>query len=174
MHPFIRVKRSDRKIELNRKAYLAFDLNQFTGRPIHDAELVLTIEPSELGFASFVPDATFAVYGVQDENEDTWEESGLTWQKAPAHDPAQMERHLPVSEQVVLLGRFEIAQGVTRGTRKIGGKALADFLAADTNQIATLIICRETNETADSGLVHAFATKENGSRSAPVLRVKTR
>jgi hypothetical protein len=79
-----------------------------------------------------------------------------------------------VSEQVVLLGKFEIAQGVTRGTRKISGKALADFLTTDTNQIATLIICRETNETADSGLVHAFATKENGSRSAPVLRVKTR
>ena len=55
-----------------------------------------------------------------------------------------------------------------------GHEDLADFLAADTNQIATLIICRETNETADSGLVHAFATKENGSRSAPVLRVKTR
>lgn len=173
-HPFIRVKRSDRKIELNRKAYLAFDLSQFTGRPIHDAELVLTIEPSELGFASFVPDATFAVYGLKDESADAWDENGLSWLHAPAHQPNQAERHLPVSEQVVLLGKFEIAQGVTRGTRKISGKALADFLAADTNQIATLIICRETNETADSGLVHAFATKENGSRSAPVLRVKTR
>lgn len=173
-HPFIRVKRSDRKIELNRKAYLAFDLSQFRERPIHDAELVLTIEPSELGFASFVPDATFAVYGVKDESVDAWDENGLSWLNAPAHQPSQAERHLPVSEQVVLLGKFEIAQGVTRGTRKISGKALADFLTTDTNQIATLIICRETNETADSGLVHAFATKENGSRSAPVLRVKTR
>jgi hypothetical protein len=50
----------------------------------------------------------------------------------------------------------------------------ADFLAADTNQIATLIICRETNETAASGLVHAFATKENDTRSAPMLRVRVR
>ena len=43
--------------------------------------------------------------------------------------------------------------------RKLRGQALAEFLSADTNQIATLIICRETSETQESGLVHAFATK---------------
>jgi hypothetical protein len=173
-HPFIRVKRSDGKPELNRKSYLAFDLSKFVGRRIEDAELVLTIDPSELGFASFVPDSTFAVYGVLDEAEDAWEENGLSWQNAPAHDPAQPDHHLPAVAKVKLLGRFEIAQGINRGTRKLRGKELADFLAADTNQIATLIICRETDETADSGLVHAFATKENDTRSAPMLRVKAR
>ncbi|MFO1486132.1 MAG: DNRLRE domain-containing protein [Verrucomicrobiaceae bacterium] len=173
-HPFVRVKWTTGKPELNRKAYLAFDLSQFSGRQIEDAELVLTIEPSELGFASFVPDSTFAVYGVIDENEDAWDENGLSWQNAPAHDPAQAAYNQPVASKVKLLGRFEIAQGINRGTRKLRGKELADFLSADTNQIATLIICRETNETADSGLVHAFATKENGSRSAPMLRVKVK
>ena len=174
-HPFFRVKHSrDTKADLNRKGYIAFDLSQLSGRKIEDAELVLTIEPSELGFASFVPDSTFAVYGVLDESQDAWEESGLTWQQAPAHDPAQPERHLPLASKVKLLGKFEIAQGINRGTRKLRGKDLADFLNADTNQIATLIICRETNETQDSGLVHAFATKENSTRSAPMLRVKLR
>lgn len=172
-HPFIRVKHSrNTKPELNRKGYIAFDLSKFSGRTIEDAELVFTIEPSELGFASFVPDSTFAVYGVLDEAEDAWEESGLTWQKAPAHDPAQPERHLPVASKVKLLGKFDIAQGINRGTRKLRGKDLADFLATDTNRVATLIICRETAETQESGLVHAFATKENGTRSAPMLRVK--
>lgn len=174
-HPFFRVKRSrDSKPDLNRKGYVAFDLSKFSGRTIEDAELVLTIEPSELGFASFVPDSTFAVYGVLDESADAWEEGGLSWQHAPAHDPAQAERYLPVAGKVKLLGKFEIAQGINRGTRKLRGKDLADFLNADTNQIATLIICRETNETQDSGLVHAFATKENSTRSAPMLRVKVR
>jgi len=174
-HPFFRVKRSkDTKPDLNRKGYIAFDLSKFRGRAIEDAELVLTIEPSELGFASFVPDSTFAVYGVLDESADAWEEAGLTWQQAPAHDPAQPDRHLPVATKVKLLGKFEIAQGINRGTRKLRGKDLADFLSADTNQIATLIICRETNEDQESGLVHAFATKENGTRSAPMLRVKVR
>ena len=173
-HPFIRVKWTTRKPELNRKGYLAFDLSQFSGRQIEDAELVLTIEPSELGFASFVPDSTFAVYGVIDENEDTWAESDLSWQNAPAHDPSQTAFNMPVASKVKLLGKFEIAQGINRGTRQLRGKALADFLAADTNQIATIILCRETDETADSGLVHAFATKENGTRSAPMLRVKVK
>ncbi len=171
-HPFVRVKWTTRKLELNRKGYLAFDLSQFSGRQIEDAELVLTIEPSELGFASFVPDSTFAVYGVIDEKEDTWAEGDLSWQNAPAHDPSQATFNMPVASKVKLLGKFEIAQGINRGTRQLRGKALADFLAADTNQIATIILCRETDETADSGLVHAFATKENGTRSAPVLRVK--
>jgi hypothetical protein len=174
-HPFFRVKRSrDTKPDLNRKGYLAFDLSKFSGRRIEEAELVLTIEPSELGFASFVPDSTFAVYGVLDEAADSWEENGLSWQQAPAHDPAQPERHLPVAAKVKLLGRFAIAQGINRGTCKLRGPELASFLSTDTNQLATLIICRETNETQDSGLVHAFATKENGTRSAPILRVKVR
>lgn len=169
-HPFFRVKRSGGKPELNRKGCIAFDLSKFAGRSIEDAELVLTIEPSELGFASFVPDSTFAVYGVTDETADAWEENGLNWQNAPA--PA--DGHLPDAAKVQLLGKFEIAQGINRGTRKLRGKELADFLNADTNQIATLIICRETDETGDSGLVHAFATKENDTRSAPMLRVKLR
>jgi len=173
-HPFVRVKWSTGKPDLNRKSYLAFDLSQFAGRPIEDAELVLSIEPSELGFASFVPDCTFAVYGVIDETQDAWEETGLSWQNAPAHEAAQIERNQPVATKAKLLGRFEVAQGINRGTRKLRGKALVEFLSADTNQIATLIICRETDETADSGLVHAFATKENGTRPAPMLRVKSR
>ncbi|WP_395717914.1 DNRLRE domain-containing protein [Prosthecobacter sp.] len=171
-HPFMRVKWTTRKPELNRKAYFAFDLSQFSGRQIEDAELVLTVEPSELGFASFVPDSTFALYGVIDEKEDAWSENDLSWLDAPAHDANQTEYNQPVAAKVRLLGRFEIAQGINRGTRALGGKALADFLATDTNQVATLILCRETDETADSGLVHAFATKENGTRSAPMLRVK--
>lgn len=174
-HPFLRVKRSgEPKPDLNRKGYMAFDLSKFAGQTIEDAELVLTIEPSELGFASFVPDSTFAVYGVTDESQDGWDENELTWNQAPAHDPEQAERFQPMASKVKLLGKFEIAQGINRGTRKLRGKDLADFLNADTNKIVTLIICRETNENADSGLVHAFATKENDTRSAPMLRVKVR
>lgn len=171
-HPFLRVKRSDGKAELNRKGYLAFDLSKFAARRIEDAELVLTIQPSELGFASFVPDSTFAVYGVTDETADDWKEEGLNWQHAPAHNPAQQERYLPDLTKARLLGRFEVAQGVSRGARRVRSRELLDFLNEDTNRVVTLIICRETNETADSGLVHAFATKENDARSAPMLRVK--
>lgn len=171
--PFFRVKYSSNSPELTRKGYVAFDLSKFAGHKFTDAEFVLTIEPSDLGFASVVPDSTFDVYGVIDESADDWEETGISWENAPAHDPKDPVRNQPRMEKTRLLGRFEVAQGISRGTRSIRGEALRDFLNADTNGIATFIICRETDETQRSGLVHAFATKENGGKNAPpLLRVK--
>ena len=172
--PYFRVKHSSHAPELNRKGFVGFDVSRFSGVNIEDAELVLSIEPSDLGFATLVPDSTFDVYGLTDETQDAWDENGLTWKEAPAHDPAQPERHLPVAGKAVLLGRFEIAQGVSRGTRTLRGKALVDFLKQDTNGMVTFIICRETDETTKDGLVHAFATKESGSNTPPLLRVKTK
>ena len=170
--PFLRVKFSSIQNDLNRKGYVAFDLSKFAGQKFTDAELTLTIEPSDLGFATLVPDSTFSIYGLTDEAEDAWEETGLTWQHAPAHDSAAAGSHLPVPEKARLLGHIEIAQGVNRGIRSLRGDALRDFLNADTNGIATFILCRETDETQKSGLVHAFATKESSSRTPPLLRVK--
>jgi hypothetical protein len=172
--PYFRVKHSSHAPELNRKGYVGFDVSRFRGVNIDDAELVLSIEPSDLGFATLVPDSTFDVYGLTDETQDAWDENGLTWKEAPAHDPAQADRHLPVAGKAVLLGHFEIAQGVSRGTRTLRGKALVDFLKQDTNGMVTFIICRETDETTKDGLVHAFATKESGSNTPPLLRVKVR
>lgn len=170
--PFFRVKHSDLQADLNRKGYVCFDISKFKGRPIEDAEFMLAIEPSDLGFATLVPDSTFAVYGLTDESQDDWEEDGLTWQTAPAHDPGQATHHLPQADKVKLLGHFQIPQGMNRGTRTIRGQALTEFLNADTNGLITLIVCRETDETARGGLVHAFATKESGNNTPPMLRVK--
>jgi ferric-dicitrate binding protein FerR (iron transport regulator) len=172
--PFFRVKHSSHAPELNRKSYVAFDVNRFSDAILEDAELVLSIEPSDLGFATLVPDSTFAVYGLMDESEDAWAENEVTWNQAPAHDPAQEARHLPAPSKSVLLGKFEIPQGVSRGTRTLRGQALVDFLKKDTNGLVTFIICRETDETTRDGLVHAFATKENSRNTPPLLRVKTR
>lgn len=173
-NPYFRVKRSSHAPELNRKGYVGFDLGRFTDAELENAELVLSIEPSDLGFATLVPDSTFAVYGLTDEAQDSWDEDSLTWQEAPAHDPAQTARHLPMTSKALLLGHFEIAQGVSRGTRTLGGKALLDFLKSDTNGLVTFIICRETDETTKDGLAHAFATKESGNNTPPLLRVKPR
>lgn len=171
--PFFRVKFSSNSPDLCRKGYLGFDLSKFAGQKFTDAELVLMIEPSDLGFASVVPDSTFDVFGLIEESEDQWDENDISWRQAPAHDTASEVKHLPDLTKVKLLGRFEIAQGVNRGTRTLRGEALRDFLNSDTNGLVTFIICRETDETQRSGLVHAFATKENRSKNTPpLLRVK--
>ncbi len=167
-----RAKRSSVQPHLNRKAYLGFDIAGFQGKGFETAELILAIEPSDLGFATLVPDSRFLVYGLTDESGDLWDESVMNSTNAPANDVNRPDLHLPDSDKTVLLGSFEIAQGVGRGNRTLGGQALADFLNSDTNGIVTLILCRETDETAKGGLAHAFATKENGSSTPPLLRLK--
>lgn len=169
--PFFRVKHSGIVPNLDRKGYVGFDLDRFDKEMIEDAELVLTIEPSDLGFATLVPDSTFSVYGVTAEAEDEWEEGELTWQKAPAHDANQKALNQPDMLRVVKLGEFKVAQGGV-GTRLLRNQALVDFLKADTNGLVTFIICRETAEVDRDGLVHAFATKESRNNTPPLLRVK--
>ncbi|MBX7209459.1 MAG: DNRLRE domain-containing protein [Verrucomicrobiaceae bacterium] len=170
--PFLRVKHTTLDPKLERKGYVAFDLSHFAGKKVADAEFVLHIEPSDLGFASLVPDATFDVYGLTDETQDGWTEDGLAWANAPAHDLTDEHHSLPIASATKLLGRFTIPQGTTRGSFSIKGDDLVSFLNADTDSLVTLIICRETDETARNGLVHAFATKENSRTTPPVLRLK--
>lgn len=169
---YFRVKRTTIQPHLNRKGYLAFDLASFRGRGFENAELTLAIEPSDLGFATLVPDSTFLVYGLVDERGDDWGETSISDRNAPGHDPAQLEAHLPSAKAAILLGSFKIAQGVSRGTCTLRSEALVEFLNADTNGIATFILCRDTDETARAGLVHAFATRENGRNTPPLLRLK--
>jgi ferric-dicitrate binding protein FerR (iron transport regulator) len=172
--PFMRVKNTTLQADLIRKGYTAFDLGNFALPSIEDAELTLSIEPSDLGFATLVPDSSFRVYGLTDESGDHWEELGINWENAPAMETSESKRHLPDETKAVFLGSFEIPQGTSRGSRSIGGQALVDFLKSDTNGIVTFIICRDTDETARNGFVHAFSTRENRSNTPPLLRIKVR
>jgi hypothetical protein len=168
---YLRVKHTTLDEKLERKIYLAFDLSKRNG-PIAEAELVLNLEPSDLGYGSLVPDATFVVYGLIDESEDAWSEDALHWTNAPAHSLATEHHAVPDASKVVALGRFEVAQGRQVGTVSLKSAAMADFLRGDSNDLVTLIVCRETDETARNGLVHAFASKENGRNSPPMLRLR--
>lgn len=169
---FLRVKHSSHDQKLDRKAYIAFDLSRFKGRKVVEAELDLHVEPSELGFASLVPDALFTVHALVDEAQDHWPENGLSWQNAPAHDGSLERRTTPVASQAVKVGEFIVPQGTTRGTFSIKGGPLAEALRSDTNGIVTFIICRQTDETARNGLAHAFASRENTKNTPPTLRVR--
>jgi hypothetical protein len=168
---YLRVKHTTLAPALERRAYLAFDLAKVSGR-IAEAELVLHLEPSELGYASLVPEASFAVYGLTAETEDHWSEDSLHWDDAPAHSPQPRHHAQPDLQRATLLGHFRVEQGRQSGPVSISGPALVAFLLADTNQLVTLIIRRETDEVASSGLVHAFASKENPRNTPPMLRLR--
>lgn len=168
---FLRVKHTTLDRSLERKIYLGFDLSKLKGR-VEQAELVLHLEPSDLGYGSLVPDATFDVYGLTDESEDRWEENTVSWQMAPAHNESEESHSMPDMAKARLLGSFRVEQGRQSGAVSLKDQALADYLSLDSNGMVTLIVCRETNEMARNGLVHAFASKENAGNAPPMLRVR--
>ncbi len=169
---YLRVKHTTFDTKLDRKAYMAFDLSRFRGKQITDAEFVIHVEPSELGFASLVPDAVFAVYALTDETQDSWNEETLKWSAAPAHDDSEEHRTTAIAAQSRRIGQFIVPQGTTRGAFTVKSPELVESLRADTNGLVTLIVCRETDEVARNGLAHAFASRENTRNSPPTLRLK--
>ncbi len=169
---YVRIKHSTHNTNLERKAYLGFDLSRFQGKRIAEAELTLHVEPSDLGFASLVPDAVFSIYGLTEETQDAWDEKAIRWDKAPAHSEAQEHRVAPVASQARKLGELHLPQGTTRGAFTLKGKELTEFLRHDSNGLVTFIVIRDTDEHARNGLVHAFASKENTRNTPPMLKVR--
>jgi hypothetical protein len=152
-----------------RKAYLRFDLATLAGRRATDASLTLVFEPTGFGFASFVGDAHFAVYGVTEDALDAWTEDKLDWETAPA---ASEDAGAADTTRAVKLGAFTLPEGTLSGACSIGGKALADFLNSDRNHLATLIVVRETSETGrGASVVHGFAGNNHPTLAPPTLRV---
>jgi ferric-dicitrate binding protein FerR (iron transport regulator) len=152
----------------SRKAYVGFDLAPVAGMKIIDAQLSYSFAPTGLGFASEVPDATFAVYGLTDESLDNWDERTIRWDNAPANRPGGTALDL---ESVERVGDFEIAQGTLTGTRSISGPSLVDFLNRDTNGLATFILVRETMGSGRTDLVHGFASKTHPTLPPPTLKL---
>jgi hypothetical protein len=152
----------------DRKAYVGIDLSSFAGRQVIEASLTFTMDKTNMGFASEVPDSTFAVYGLTDESLDSWDESTLTWDTAPANRFGGAALDL---SKVKKIGTFDVAQGVYSGTRSISDPALVDFLNSDTNQMATFILVRETQGSHRQSLVHGFANKRHPTLPPPTLKV---
>jgi hypothetical protein len=153
----------------NRKAYIGLDLTPVSGLQIIEAQFSLVLAPTGMGFASEVPDATFAVYGLTDELLDDWVGRTILWESAPANRPGGAALD---PAKVVLIGRFEVAQGVLSGTREISGPALVDFLNRDTNGLATLILVRETIGSGREDLVHGFAGRYHPNLLPPTLKLR--
>lgn len=157
------------KAACRRKAWLAFDLAPLQTRTILAAELTLTFEPSGWGYASHLPDAVFTVYGVTQDDLDAWDESGLTWNNAPANE-TDAGGILP--DKAVRLGSFTMPQGVLEGPFTLDTPELAAFLQQDANRLATLVIVRETAETKSGSVVHGFAGNRHPALRPPTLRMR--
>ncbi|QDT65768.1 DNRLRE domain-containing protein [Calycomorphotria hydatis] len=153
----------------HRKSYLTFDLGSLNKESIERAMLQLQIVPSGLGYASLVPDAEFAVYGITNESSDDWSPETLSWDNAPANSSGGAAVD---TGSALPLGRFTIPQGNTSGIISVESPELIQFLNDDTNGLVTLVIVRETKEYRGGGLVHAFASHAHASANPPTLFIQ--
>ncbi|HEY2842589.1 MAG TPA: DNRLRE domain-containing protein [Bryobacteraceae bacterium] len=161
------VKNSRSKSYL-RKAYLRFDLASLRERKVASAALTLNFEATGFGYASLTDECTFAVYGLKDDTQDDWSAETLTWENAPAFSP---EAGAVDTTRAVKLGTFTTPRGVVSGTFSIEGQPLAEFLNADGNRRATLIVVRETQESTSNSAVHGFAGNHHPTLAPPTLRL---
>ncbi len=152
----------------HRKAYLGFDLGDVALDAMTDAELILHFAPTGLGLASHVPDATFGVYALID--DELWDEDGLEIGDAPANILGTGAGL--VEEKVVRLGGFVVPQGVQQGRFGIVGETLTEFLRQNAGSTVTLMVVRETEESGPSSLIHGIASRRHPHLPGPTLAIR--
>jgi hypothetical protein len=154
--------------QYQRKAVLRFDLAGAAKQQIESASLTLHFAPTGFGYLSFSSECTFAVYGVMDDAQDDWDPDTVAWSTAPAfHKDAGR-----VDERVARkLGSFTLAKGVVSGACTVATPELAEFLNADKNRRATLVVVRETVESHPQSVVHGFAGNRHPALPPPTLHL---
>lgn len=162
--------------EWNREAVLKFDLSLLGGSKIKAAKLQLTGAASNIGFASLLPDATFAIYAITDEAIDSWKTESLTWDRSPARQLSERSGEtqpliMDKGPRPILVGKFTVPQSNPAGTFIVESDELAQFLREDTNGLATFALVAETSGEG-ACYVHGFASKRHRSLPAPTLRIE--
>ena len=129
----------------HRKAYMRFDLSDVRQDSIRHAWLALTVTHDG---GTLDADQThpwvFSVYGLNDGDAgENWDPAAINWNNAPQNDTGDGEAMLA---NTTLLGSFTVAGSPTEqillGEEELPG--LADFFHASQDDLATLIITRQT------------------------------
>ncbi|MBZ0166182.1 MAG: DNRLRE domain-containing protein, partial [Candidatus Omnitrophica bacterium] len=156
----------------NRKSYLRFDLSGITD-PVTDISFEISYAGTDGSGANSNPPAspsTYNVYGLNDGVAgESWNESTITWNNAPGNDIASAGGL--IGSATTLLGSFDLTFPPTvDGTRiSLNTAALLGFFASDTDDLLTLILTRQQQNTS----VEYFAAKEDPNRVAPALNITT-
>ncbi|QEG01437.1 FecR protein [Stieleria maiorica] len=164
------VKHADGEPHWERKTILRFDLSKLDDAEILHAHLRLDGVATGMGYASLVPDATFAIYGLLEEYETNWDSDTLSWE---LFDGVYKDSDELDDEKVVLLGHLLIPQSQPEGRFILDDPRLARFLVQDSDSTVTLIVERITSGTAGPSYVHGFASRTHPTASPPTLRVET-
>lgn len=170
-HEILRV-RNTRNLGDARKTYLRFDLSSL-GAPAKKATgvaLGLAVGKAE-GQSPEAKIWTFNVSALRDAiPEENWDERKVTWNNAPASDPASP---LELTPDALPLGTFTLVGKGTAGQQiAFSSPQLLKLVQGDTNGLITLIITRqEAGNEAENDVLHIFTSKENKVPAPPVLSV---
>lgn len=161
------VKRQDIS-NFTSKSYLGFDLSGMGTFPVATASLVFNFVDSGAGATLSGTAYQFEVFGLINELfDDSWLESTITWNNAPANQANNGINSMMAAS----LGTFSLT-GKGLGLYSFTSPALVDFLNSDTNDYATFIVRRNTNQPSNTqNYVHAFASTEHPSQAGPTLNV---
>lgn len=163
------IKLADRDFKgFDRKIYLQFDLTEIDLTRLEEASLTMTASPTGIGYASRMPDATFEVYALTNDQLDAWAMDDLTWENAPANVSQGDELD---ETQTRSLGSFTVPRGQKQGTYSLSGEPLVDLIKSDANRLVTLIIVPKTREAISGALVHGFAAGNHLTLPPPTLRL---
>lgn len=150
-----------------RKSYFGFDLSGLPAAPIASATFSLNFVDSLLGSTAPSLAYGFELFGLSNQALDGWGESTITWNNAPANQA----NNLLTASMVTSLGTFNLT-GKGVGGYNFSSQALVDFLNSDTNDLATLILLRTTNEpTTANNYVHAVASREHATVAGASLTI---
>lgn len=143
----------------DQRAMFSFDTAGVDFAAVESVRLRLNLVPSGLGFATRLPIVNrFAVYGLTNAAKREWKIESL-WEDSPGPEDGQ------------LLGTFEIARSLQRGSFGVENEALLQFLSVQEPGRVTFILVRETGQIKGEGpgLVHAFASDLHAEAAGPVL-----
>jgi len=152
----------------NRKAYMRFDLNDLVGydqADVVDAKLMLNFVT---GFGSNPnQDWEFEVYGLNDGDAgEAWGETTINWSNAPANDTGS---RFGMLGNTTSLGTFNLT-GTGVGLVEFSSAGLLSFIQSSTlDDLATIMVVRNTAGTSNATYVHVISSKENGSVDGPQL-----
>jgi len=167
--------------KFDRRALFTIGLGKVDASEIKRANLRLNLVPSGLGFAAYLPEVIrFGVYGIVDEGRENWTDDNLQWKDAPGYlETTDGSRAGLNSDEVKLLGTFDVQRGHQSGSILIETDALTDFIRTDTTGRVSFLVVGETDvEKESSGggvnhfpLVHAFASTQHPEASGPTLEI---
>ncbi|QNN24610.1 PEP-CTERM sorting domain-containing protein [Planctomycetales bacterium ZRK34] len=175
---YVAVKRDENSASIyHRKGYVSYDLAGLadvlaarSGRLL-DWQLDMYFVSSGLGSTSSSAMWDFQVYGLTDESLDSWDQTTINYANAPANDAT--DGNTVDGTKTVSVGTFSGAGYMIGELHSTSANAgFNNFIASDTNDIASFIVVRNTDSTGGNSYAHAFeSANAAGTNSGAKLRL---